>query len=328
MAVSYLKTYFKVLLIIFLIVGVINTLVDPLWYGAGNRLTGVNPPWNERITKTNLLLQHSSQDYDCVLFGTSRSTLLDTSLLTNHRCFNYSFSGGDPEEFVNYAEYIKQKGFNPQQIFVEIDPENLNERTKPKVYEEVTDPIPVYQAYILSLDVLRLSFRTLTNQHSFARLYDRHFRGTVSNEAPEYEPEFEREERKTCDLSRVRPYEELKQVFPDANFVGFIAPVSVWYVFNTRYSAGLLDCQLAGIHQISQLFDTVYDFSVPSPTTTRTNNTYDGNHYYPEVYEKVAAVLNGQDSDFGIPVDQFDPAEYQSRYATRLQKFLDRVATR
>jgi hypothetical protein len=323
---SYLKTYFTVLLGILLLVGTINLAVDPLWYLSGNHLTGVNLPWNERITKTNLLLQEPDHQYNCLLFGTSRSTLLDTALLTNHQCFNYSFSSGDPEEFVNYAKYAKEEGIQPVQIYVEIEPKDLSERRNPETYEAVNDPIPIYQAYLFSLDVLRLSIDTLFSDDAFRRVYDRNFRGRVDEDAPEYRPEFKVEEdKRTCDLSRIRPFQELKQVFPDAKMVGFVAPMSAWYVYNTRYSPGLLACQLEGLYQISQLVDAMYDFSVPSPTTIRTDNTYDGNHYYPSVYETVVAVLEGRRSDFGMHINEYNLDDYRRQYFAKLREFLQQA---
>ena len=54
----------------------INLLVDPLWHGAGNQLTHVNYAFNERLSKINLYLQRLGQ-YDCLILGSSRTTLLD-----------------------------------------------------------------------------------------------------------------------------------------------------------------------------------------------------------------------------------------------------------
>jgi hypothetical protein len=302
-------------------VGSLNLAIDPLWYFGGNRITGENLPWNERLTKTNLFLQ-TKHEYDCLLFGTSRATLLDSAALTQHHCFNYSFSGGDPEEFVNYAKYAKAEGVEPAQVYVEIDPKDLSKRRKRETYESVKDPLPMLQAYLFSLDVVRLSIDTLVADDAFKREYDRFFRGRVDEDVSDYEPEFKKEDKTTCDLTRIRPFEELKQVFPNAAIVGFVAPASAWYVYNTRYSAGLLECQLEGIHQLSQMFDAVYDFSVPSPTTIRTDNTYDGNHYYPSVYETVAAVLEERRSDFGIHLNEYDLNTYQQQYFAKLRDFL------
>lgn len=334
MVASYLKTYFKVLISILLIVGLINITIDPLWYGQGNSLTGINPPWNERIAKTNLLLQQDPQTWNCLIFGTSRATLLDAADFKADRCFNYAFSGAKAEELVTYATYVKQKGIQPRTVYVEIEPDELNKKRKPKGFPAVTDPIPLYKAYFFSFDSLWLSIKTLVHGYDFARLYDRTFQVNVSDDAPKYEPKLLKDdEPKQCDLSRIRFYELLRTVFPDARFVGFVAPVSGWYIFNESYSSGLMKCQLAGIYQLSAIFDVVYDFAVPSALTTRTDNTYDGNHYYPEVFDRLALVLQQEfpasrskaNVTMGIVVSQYNLADYQQLYSARLRNFLVQI---
>jgi hypothetical protein len=327
---SYLTIYCSIILIILLGVGLLNRLIDPLWYFQGNQLTGINLPWNERITKTNQLLQRIDQ-YDCVLMGTSRSTLFNTELLQQNRCFNYSFSGGRIEEYINYAEYLKSLPIQPQKIYLEIELESLNRRKQSRTYPAVTDPMPVYQAYLLSANVLQLSYRTLIQDFGFARWYDSAFRGIVAPSAPTYEPELrDRHPPRTCDPDRLRLYQQLRQIFPEAEWIGYVAPVSAWYVFNDSYLPGLLDCQLAGMKEIARLLDGLYDFAVPSALTSRTDNTYDGNHYYPAVYEQVAVRLEGQSTDlgmtdFGVNVQQLNLLDYQALYQQRLQTFLSQV---
>lgn len=329
---AYLNTYFKVLITIILAIGLLNYLVDPLWYHAGNWLTSINPPWNERVAKTNLYLQHPEQ-YNCLIFGTSRATLIHTEAFKQHKCFNYSFSGGKIEEIVSYADYIKQKGTKPAIVYVEVEPSKLNESSEDS-YLTAKDiqPAPLYQTYFFSMNTLFLSLKTVLGLYDYSRLYNQDFQITLSQEIPEYEPELiepeELEEAKDweeCKLERVKSYQVLKQKFPDAEFVGFVAPISAWRVFNAMYAEGLLKCQLAGAHQIASLFNHFYDFAIPSPITTRTDNTYDGNHYYPQVFQEVARTLEGQVSTFGVDVKQYPLAEYQNLYLNRLQQFLQQI---
>ena len=53
----------------------LNCLVDPLWYLNGNVLTAINYPFNERMA-TMIRFLPRLHDYDCVIFGTSRASLL------------------------------------------------------------------------------------------------------------------------------------------------------------------------------------------------------------------------------------------------------------
>jgi len=327
LATSYLRIYFAVIILILLMVGVVNLAIDPLWYGQGNRITGINPPWNERIAKTNLFLQHSPQTFDCLIFGTSRTTLLHTDAFKNHQCFNYSFSGAKVEEYVTYGQLIRQKGANPQIVYVEIEPDELNYKRKPQAVEAVDAPMSRYKAYFFSWNTFLLSLRTLQRDYPSVRLYDRNFQGIVAEDAPKYKPKFDSEadKPKQCDLSRLRFFSQLRQTFPEAQFVGFVAPVSIWYLFNKSYSSGLLNCQLSGIYQLNQIFDRVYDFAVPSALTMRTDNTYDGNHYYSSVFDRVADVLEGRNTEIGMLVTNHPLANYQQTYATELQTFLVRA---
>jgi hypothetical protein len=325
---SYLKTYITALVAIILAVGLINMTVDPLWYGSGNRLTGINPPLNERVSKTNLFLQKQHEQFDCFLFGTSRVTLFNEPTLQQNHCFNYSFSAGQVEEFVNYAKYIKRKGANPTTIYVGVEPSSFNaaEAPQPPSYPDVTDPLPEYQAYLFSMGSLEMSLRALIEKYTSPRYYDRNFQGKVAEIAPQYKPFFSDDEKSEgCDVSKVEVYRQLRNVFPDARYVGFVPPVSGWYLYNTRYAPGLVDCQLAAIYQVADFFDAVYDFSVPSAQTRRLDNTYDGSHYYPEVYSAIANVLEGRASDFGVKIGDYKLDDYQQLYAARIKGFLATV---
>ena len=73
---SYLKIYLPLVTTILVLAGAINWLIDPLWYNKGNRITGRNFSFNERISKTNLLLNSDTRTYDCLILGSSRTTLL------------------------------------------------------------------------------------------------------------------------------------------------------------------------------------------------------------------------------------------------------------
>src|SRR5438067_12063400 len=77
----------------------INCLVDPLWYLNGNRVGGINYPFNERLTKLVRLLPRL-QDYDCLILGTSRATLLPEQQITQHRCVNLASSDGQVSEYL------------------------------------------------------------------------------------------------------------------------------------------------------------------------------------------------------------------------------------
>src|SRR5438067_391128 len=97
----------------------INCLVDPLWYLQGNGVRGINYPFNERLAKIIRLLPHLP-DYDCLILGTSRATLLPEEQISAHRCFNLAFSDGQVSEYLLYADYLRQRGFAPALLIVDV----------------------------------------------------------------------------------------------------------------------------------------------------------------------------------------------------------------
>ncbi len=320
---SYLKLYFLVSSLIISFVGSINYIIDPLWYGKGNKLNGINMPFNERLTKTNLYLKNKNK-YDCLIFGSSRTTLLNASSLKKNNCFNYSFSAGRIAEFVKYAEYVKEKGANPKKIYIGVDAFNFD-ATKIEYDITISEPKPIYESYLFSLDTLWLSTKTILQKKDFIRFYDDRFKVRVFADAPKYQPqlvEHRTQSQDNCYLKSISDYKKLKNIFPNAEFITYVPPISAWKFYNEIYSTGLFDCKLKGIYQVSQVFDTMYDFSYVSPLTTNINNTYDGSHFYPKINDKIAEVIEGEKSNFGIRVDKLSLDDYQKLHKKKLKLFL------
>ncbi len=143
--------------------------------------------------------------------------------------------------------------------------------------------------------------------------------------SPKYEPKFsDKRSQEQCYTSRLKYYRQIRKTFPDAKIVAYVPPISAWELFNTSYSRGLMDCHLGAIYEAGKNYDTTYDFSYPSALTTRTDNTYDGSHYYPDVHKRIAKVLEGERSDVGIRVNEYSLKEYQQFYRSKIEEFLQK----
>ena len=306
----------------------INWLIDPLWYSHGNILTGKNFTFNERITKTNLFLRTKDKvNYDCIILGSSRVTALRPSNFGERKCFNYALKGGEIPDFVNYAEALKNEGVDPKTVYIGVDGLNFVEKERKKQEPVTFDTLRTksfLEAY-LSADVLLFSAMTLLGvSPDPGNYYDQDFEPVDFSHPPVYTPDFYKPASpQRCDLSSVETFIGLRNIFPNAKFVGYVPPISAWGMINDTYGRNLMDCHLLAFHQLAQSYDVMYDFSAPSEITKNPDNTFDGSHYSVMVNNQIADILQGEsDPDFGIRVDEYDFDEYRSLYRQKLKDFL------
>jgi len=303
----------------------VNCLVDPLWYLRGNVLTGINYPFNERLEKLNRFLPRM-RDYDCVIFGTSRATLLPENEIKGYHCFNMAFSDGQASEYLLYGHYLRQRGFAPRLVIVDVKREEfIGPAQAPEVPDFIRTgdaPPSIFEAY-LSLDALDFSIRTLRGDSPHHRYYDRNFAVNleVRSKRHRYNP--------TGPITPMPPpfdvhperaalYIKLRQEFPMAHAIGYIPPESPWRIAAFGLTGGL-DAYLAAIGQIAGAYDEFLNFSIPSPITESKQDTYDGSHYSRAVNMRVAAALSGSHRDLAIDWRQADApaviADYHERFA-------------
>ncbi|MBW4505857.1 MAG: hypothetical protein KME64_05010 [Scytonematopsis contorta HA4267-MV1] len=307
-------------------VGLLNWLVDPLWYGSGNRLTGKNFAFNERVSKTNLFLRTKGKSYDCLILGSSRVIALKASAFSGQNCFNYAVKGGEIPDFISIAKFVKDNGIYPKRVYVGVD--EFNFVKKDKVNKDNTDVSKlatpsIYQAYFSS-DVFMFSLMTLLGQSPDpANYYNSKFEMEEFPTKPIFKPEFfPAQSPQQCDLSQVNSYAQLRNIFPNAKFIGYVPPRAAWSVINETYARNITGCTLEGFHKVAQLYDEMYDFSIPSPLTKNPDSTFDGSHFSPAANDKVAEVLQGKPSDISLKVHKYSLSEYQKLYKGKLKEFL------
>jgi hypothetical protein len=320
----------------------LNWMVDPLWYRGGNQLSDVNFAFNEREAKLNHLLRHPG-DYDCLIFGSSRSTLLQADSVPGHRCFNLSFSGGQVEEFIAFAEYLKWAGMRPRLLIVGVDDFNLQQgqREPLSIPAHVTGkrlPQPAWKVY-LTADSLVFTLRTLFDDSPLTRYYTSELECAIRDDAPHFHPQrsLQAEGRRRTErnpqaapaysLRNAVLYEKLHRIFPSARRVAYVPPVSAWHIAELDRE-GRLAGYLASMFAVSRHFPEFWDFSIPSGRTWRTDNTYDGSHYDVPTNRLIAETMfTRATAGFGTPVHglQGMPA-YAELYQRGLATFRTTVA--
>src|SRR5713226_52137 len=247
----------------------VNCLIDPLWYLRGNILTGINYPFNERLAKLNQFLP-KMQNYDCMIFGSSRATLLPEEKVEGYHCFNMAFSDGQASEYQLYAQYLRQRGFAPRLLIVDVKREEfIGPVHAPEVPDFIRtgDAPPSIFATYLSLDALNFSIRTLRGDAPHHRYYDPdfHARLEVRSKRHYYDPPVPIKPQPPplgLHPERADLYIQLRQKFPAARAIAYLPPESAWRIAAFSLT-DVFDPYLALIGNIALSYDRFLDFSFP-----------------------------------------------------------------
>lgn len=324
-ATAYLAMLAATIGVVLALAFTFNAAVDPLWFYGGNHLGTVNFAFNERISKANRIAGHE-RDYDCVIFGDSRVTLLPEGKIEGYRCYNFAFSSGTVQEFVDYAHWLKARGFAPKLVVVGLSAGDFRAVTSPRntpdFVRELRNPPSAFISY-LSLDVLGMSWRTLFGQSPVDRLYDRNFRCRAAFPDHRYDPRVPIRDLMTGPFDNRAPialYRELHEVFPGARYVGYASPLSAWAI--EKYAeVGWLESYTGAIHDASAIFERFLDYSVPSPMTVDPGATYDGTHYKETSNEVIAANLVDGAPGAALDLKEMTAKEMLAAYRSRLAAF-------
>jgi hypothetical protein len=312
----------------------VNCLVDPLWYLGGNVLTKINYPFNERLAKIIRFVPRMA-DYDCVIFGTSRATLLPENEVRGYRCYNLAISDGQVGEWLSYADYLRHRGFAPKLMLVELKRGDLvGPLPKPEVPDFVrsgASPPSILISY-LSLDALDFSIRTLQGDAPHHRYYDAEFGAQLEKRSKKhnYNPAGAikpMEPPNDVHPERAEQYIALRQKFPTARAVGFVPPESAWRMASFSLTDGFPD-YLAAVARIAAAYDVFLDFSIPTKLTQSKNpsDTYDGIHYSRAVNGQVLAGLLADKTDLALDWHAEDSAAASARYRSLLADFMTTTA--
>jgi len=312
----------------------VNCLVDPLWYLRGNLLTGINYPFNERLAKIIRFVPRMA-DYDCVIFGTSRATLLPENEVKGYRCYNLAISDGQVSEWLLYADYLRQRGFAPKLMLVEFKGGDLVGPAHPT---EVPDFVrsgaapPSILITYLSLDAFDFSIRTLQGDAPHHRYYDAEFGAQLEKRSKKhyYNPTLPitaMPPPSDVHPERAEQYVALRQKFPMAKAIGFVPPESAWRMAAFSLTDGF-DEYLGAVSRVAAAYDEFLDFSIPSKMTESKNpaDTYDGIHYSRAVNGRVLAALLAHKTDAALDWRAEDGASAAANYKRMIADFMTTTA--
>ena len=318
---SFLAALLAALLVLAAVAG-LNYLVDPLWYAHGNLLTGRNLALNERISKVNLLDRTIDQDYDCLILGSSRVTMLRASRFEPMKCFNFALKGAQVAEELAYARYARDAGMRPKVVYVGVDDFNFVERQQTQSRQDpVVTGTPSHWHAFFSVDVLMFSLMTLADVSSDINYYDRQYDQQPRHTLPPWKPVLADKENQACTDAPVEKFKAITEVFPEARMVGFQPMISPWNTLVEVHSRQLLDCTLENLHAVSEHYDEFLDFAYPNELTRDNRKTTDGSHFTPDTLDAMASRLQGKGPDIALDVKALGLEAYREEVRKRLRAF-------
>lgn len=304
-----------------------NYMVDPFWMSGGNKLAPRNYAFNERVAKANLLFSRGLKP-SCILFGTSKTTIMRGDRLSDESCFNFGFGLGRGEEYLAFARYLKGQGIEPELIYVDLSrlgflPAFEHPLDIPDFIRDGLAPPTSFLNYF-SLDLLELSMRTMLLGSPYVRYYGPDLAIRLTNGWAPYDPpkKIILDGSARFDPDKVEHFLQLRRIFPRARMIGWIPPHSPWNIagdyMNDRKG------QVETMRRLLPAFDEIFDFSAPSPVTMDTRLTYDGIHYVPEVLHAIEERMAVRDrippGRFGYKITSL--AAWDAWFATQVEIFL------
>jgi hypothetical protein len=252
-----------------------------------------------------------------------------------------AFSGGQIEEFIAFTNYLAQGGMRPSLVIVVVDGFNFLEsgRDPSSIPDYIVkqEARPGFLKAYMSMDSLRMTWRTLINDSSLPRYYDSQFAAQIKHHAPRFQPSktLEGEGLRRADAKarskilysthNAEQYKKLAKIFPNAQTVAYVPPISAWHVARMEKN-GVLAGYIDAIYATAARFPIFMDFSIPSPITWRTDNTYDGSHYRPDANRSIALTLLGSTAlTWGLDPKSISAGAYHPRYQEALDHFRNTV---
>lgn len=304
-----------------------NWAVDPLWcFGHTRWLTTLQKPFNERHQKTNYLTFVNKGEYDALILGNSRTSLISQHELGGMHAYNYALSAMTPDEFREYLDYFKKTNGRPKTILMGIDFDYTNANMplpagRPEFYiKSAQSPLYRYRM-LLTYDTFDYSRQNLTIGRYLERskhgcggiLYDNHnLARLLKPQDQAYRQQYIDRELAGLSTSFGTGYryrdnlaDSLRQIVRDnqgSRFIAFTTPVSKLF-FCSFVKAGRLPEYRRWLREMVSVYGEVWNFQyLNSVTNDYADNYSDSHHFYPEIGTLVAHRITGVPDD-KIPAD-------------------------
>ncbi len=344
---TYLMTAMAAAILSMLGAASFNYHADPFWVFLPSHPIGqFYHLRDERQAKTNLI-HFGSDAYGGVLFGSSRTTVLDTSELGG-RIFNYSVSSANPDEYLEYLGYFAQEKGRPEKIYLGVD--FFGTRVKlqraydpPQSYirKSLTRSYPLETLF--GIDTLLTG---LTNVLWYSRVRPADLR-LYTRDAVAHQPrpagavpideaalqsdlDWYARNRFRDDVYRYNEglagfFRKLRDTYPDSEFIVFTTPISL-PMYKMLMREGRFEDYARWLRELVSIFGKVQDFMGDNSFTRNLLHYRDAHHIWETDMRTLARRVAGERvpgfEDFGIMVTEDNLDTYLARKRDALPTLL------
>jgi hypothetical protein len=302
------------LLIILNSIVVINYFVDPYWsFNHSFKFNQFQRASNERQQKTNQIY-FGKENYDSLLFGSSRITLFDKRELKG-KTFNFACSDMQPKEYKAFIDFaINEANQDIKTIYLGLDlygslSYGVKKFNESKQYGNLTLSKFYRYKLLLSIDALNNSAHNIKRfQKKALNTYNRNNIKTpfklignnknIFNTSEYIRYKYDPKER---DPNFKNYLTELKEGYPNIKFVVFTTPVST-ALMDEIIKNKLYPKYEAWLSDIVSVFGNVNNFMFKNKFSVQNKYFLDSNHAFPIYYKKIANVLNQEKIDTKIVI--------------------------
>ena len=285
------------LFFILTLIGTFNWYVDPMWaFNHKQPFLELKGEFNEREQKTNLV-NFRKFDYDGIILGSSKISIINQNNIKNYRVFNYAANAMNIYEFNNYIEFAKKKNKKPFKVIVlGLDFDSIQENAIGEkfnftnVLSTIQDPFYrqklLFSAdtFIFSKNNIDFNIRESYSQHF--KMYDKNYIAyTIKHNPKNVETEIKNatynNQKIIYDRTKyLNCLNEIKRNNPNTKFVIMITPLNEVYFKTLMMNNQTEEIYKLWLNDLVNIFGQINNFAYVNSVTQDYQNTYvDTKHF-------------------------------------------------
>lgn len=323
---KWVKLYGFILLLILILIGTFNYIMDPFWtFSHNHKYNSVQKGINERQQKANHMF-FTDKKYNTLLLGSSRTTYMNRHSFEPLNVFNFSAAGMRPQEYLTYIDFVIEDCKQPiDTIIIGMDffgylDYGLFMFDNASSIVNTTQSIGYRWKILFGFDTLNNSFKNIRDYFKNRGDSDRYNRDLVKT----MKIRENLDALKQQILTDVKIYakseysslpnkdylkliQTIKQKYSDKKFIIYTTPISE-PLFQEMIALGHYENYRQWLHSLVNVFGEINHFMYRNEISKNYTQYFgDSNHAYPDTNRILAQTIMSNYTkkykDFGVLLD-------------------------